>query len=261
MLVHLRPTPVVARVMTATAVLHDDQETWLEREVAVATFLAKRSLAVSPTRLLPPGPHQRDGLWMTLWDYVPHDSPGILPRASELGQSLRRLHAALAEFTGELEPLLCFQEGLERLLDELQPSPWLSSLDIESLRISLDELTPRVFDSPQPAQALHGDAGMGNLLHTDEALLWNDLEDVCTGPVAWDVAGLVGSARARGQSELFIEEVLDAYGGPVLDELSDFIAADELYTTIWQSYDAHRRPQAEGKAAARVARWREHSAR
>ena len=177
----------------------------------------------------------------TAWDYVPHDGSGSLPRASELGDSLRRLHAALAEFAGELESLVSIQRWLERLLDELQPAPWLSSVDIESLRASLYELTPRVFDSSQPAQALHGDAGIGNLLRTDKGLLWNDLEDVCTGPIAWDVAGLVGSARARGQSDAFVEEILDAYGGPQLNELSDFIAADELYVTIWQSYDAQRR--------------------
>jgi Ser/Thr protein kinase RdoA (MazF antagonist) len=171
------------------------------------------------------------------------------------------LHAALAEFPGELQPLLGIREWLGRLLDELQPAPWLSTIDIELLRASLDELTPRVFDSSHPAQPLHGDAGLGNLLQTDKGLLWNDLEDVCTGPVAWDVAGLVVSARARGQTDAFIEEVLDAYGDPPVDELSDFVAADELYATIWQSYDAQRRPQAEGRAAERVARWRERSAR
>jgi Ser/Thr protein kinase RdoA (MazF antagonist) len=95
-----------------------------------------------------------------------------------------------------------------------------------------------VFDSSRPAQALHGDAGIGNLLLTGEGLLWNDLEDVCRGPVEWDVAGLVESARARGQSEAYVGEMLDAYGGPALDELSDFIAAQELYTTIWKSYAA-----------------------
>ena len=247
--------------MTATAVLHDDVGRWLEREVTVGAFLAERGLAVAPTRLLPPGPHQRDGLWMTVWDYVPHDSPGGVPRASELGHSLRRLHAALAEFAGELEPLLGIREWLGSLLDELQPAPWLASTDIESLRANLHALTPRVFHPSQPAQALHGDTGLGNVLSTDKGLLWNDLEDVCTGPVAWDVAGLLVSARARGQSDAFIEEVLDAYGGPRIGELSDFIAAHELYTTIWQSHDAQRRPHTEERAAAGVAHWRERSAR
>lgn len=240
-LVHLKPTPVVARVMTATAILHDDLESWLTREVMVGAFLGERGLAVSPARLLPPGPHERDGFWMTLWDYVPHDSRGTLPGASELGRALARLHIALADFVGELEPLRGIQEDIERLLDELQPAPRLSSSDIELLRASLHELAPRVFDSSRPAQALHGDTGLSNVLRTDQGLLWNDLEDVCRGPVEWDVAGLVVSARFRAQSDAFIEEVLDAYGGPRVDELGDFIRIHELYTTVWQAYDAQRR--------------------
>src|SRR5437763_14904094 len=78
-LVHLKPTPAVARVMTATALLHDDAERWPAREVAVGAFLAKRGLAVSPTGRLPPGPHRRDGLWMPVWDHVPHDHSGSWP--------------------------------------------------------------------------------------------------------------------------------------------------------------------------------------
>lgn len=220
-LVHLKPTPAVARVMTATAVLHNDMESWLAREVAVGQFLGERGLAVAPTSLMPPGPHQRDGLWMTVWDYVPHEP--VVPGASELGHSLRQLHAALAEFPGELEPLMGINEWLGRLIET------------DSLHAELDELTPRVFDSSLPAQPLHGDASVTNVLRTDNGLLWNDLEDVCSGPVEWDVAGLVVSARLRGQSEAFVAEVLGAYGGPQLDELSDFVAAHELYTTIWQA--------------------------
>ena len=54
-LIHLRPAPVVARVMTATAILHDDLESWLTREVAVGRYLAERTAAVvAPSELLPP---------------------------------------------------------------------------------------------------------------------------------------------------------------------------------------------------------------
>ena len=239
-LVYLTPTPVVARVMTATAILHDDLETWLAREVAVGEFLAGTGLVVAPTRLLPPGPHHRDGFWMTLWDYVRHDSGAELPSAGELGDSLRRLHAALAEYTGQLDPLLGIQAWLARLLDELRPTALLSAGGIEALRARLLELTPIVFDSSDPAQALHGDTGLSNLLRTDGGLLWNDLEDVCFGPVAWDVAGLVASARARGAGDGFVDEMLDAYGGVRIEELSEFIAAHDLYTTIWQAHDAQR---------------------
>lgn len=53
-LVHLKPAPVVARVMTGTAVLHDDPEQWLAREVAVGAFLAGRTDWVVPPSDLSP---------------------------------------------------------------------------------------------------------------------------------------------------------------------------------------------------------------
>ena len=198
-LVHLKPAPVVARVMTGTAILHDDVEQWLAREVAVGVFLAERTdLVVPPSDLLPPGPHEHDGLWMTMWEFVRHDEQAPPPEPRELGRSLRELHAALAEFPGDLAPLSEIRDWLERLLGDLRPSAALTQRDIDWLRVELDALTPAVFESPLPAQALHGDVSIGNLLRTDGGLVWNDFEDVCAGPVAWDVAGLVASAERVG---------------------------------------------------------------
>src|SRR5205085_2799774 len=102
----------------------------------------------------------------------------------------------------------------------------------------LQALTPTVFESSLPAQAIHGDASISNLLRTDSGLIWNDLEDVCAGPVHWDVAGLVVDARTRGESEALVEDFLRTYGGPDVKELDDFAAAHLLYTTIWQVFDA-----------------------
>jgi len=260
-LVHLKPAPVVARVMTATAVLHDDAEQWLAREVAVGAFVAERSdVAVSPSDILPPGPHEQDGLWMTLWKFVPHDPQALPPEPRELGRSLRRLHAVLADFPGHLPPLSETRDWLKRLLSELHPSPWLPRQDIDGLRSELDALTPAVFESSLPAQALHGDTSMGNLLRTESGPVWIDLEDVCAGPVAWDVAGLVTSARADGQSETFIEELLAAYGEPGVEDLEAFFEAHALYEIVWQAYAARRRPQAMERAAASLALWRERGA-
>src|SRR3954447_7720146 len=116
-LVHLKPAPVVARVMTATALLHDDVEQWLAREVAVGAFVAERGdLVVAPSDLLPPGPHERDGLWMTLWKFVAHDAQAPPPQPGELGRSLRRLHAALSDFPGDLPALSETRDWLARLL-------------------------------------------------------------------------------------------------------------------------------------------------
>ena len=260
-LVHLKPAPVVARVMTGTAVLHDDAEQWLAREVAVGAFLAERTdLVVAPSDILPPGPHEQDGLWMTLWKFVAHDEQAPPPRPPELGRSLRELHAALADFPGDLAPLSEIRDWLERLLAELRPSPGLTQRDIDWLRFELDALTPAVFESSLSAQALHGDASMSNLPRTGSGLVWNDLEDVCAGPVAWDICGLVTSATARGQSATFMEELLAAYGDPGVEGLEAFLEAHALYDVVWQAYEGRRRPRAMTRAAASLALWRDRRA-
>jgi hypothetical protein len=260
-LVHLKPAPVVARVMTGTAVLHDDAGQWLTREVAVGAFLAERTdLVVAPSDILPPGPHEQDGLWMTLWKFVPHDAQAPPPKPGELGRSLRALHAALADFPGDLAPLSEIRDWLGRLLAELRPSPSMTGQDIDWLRFKLDALNPAVFESSLPAQALHGDASMSNLLRTESGLVWNDLEDVCAGPVAWDICGLVTSATARGQSATFMQELLAAYGDPGVEDLEAFLEAHALYEVVWQAFEGRRRPRAMKRAAASLALWREASA-
>jgi len=260
-LVHLKPAPVVARVMTGTAILHDDVEQWLAREVAVGTFLAERTdSVVAPSDILPPGPHEQDGLWMTLWKFAAHDAQAPPPEPRELGRALRELHAVLADFPGDLAPLSEIRDWLERLLAELHPSPVLTQRDIDWLRLELDALTPAVFESSLSAQALHGDASMSNLLRTDRGLVWNDLEDVCAGPVAWDIAGLVASARARGQNARFVEELLAGYGGPGVEGLEAFLEAHALYDVVWQAFEARRRPRAMERAAASLALLRDRRA-
>jgi hypothetical protein len=240
-LVHLKPAPVVARVMIGTAVLHADPEQWLAREVAVGAFLAERTeLVVPPSDILPPGPHEQDGLWMTMWRFVPHAAEAPPPEPGELGRSLRELHAALAGFPGELAPLSGIRDWLERLLAELRPSPPLTQRDIDSLRFELEALAPVVFESSLPAQALHGDVSMSNLLRTAGGLLWNDLEDVCEGPVAWDVAGLIASARAREHGPEFTEALLAGYGDPGVEDLAPFLEAHGLYGIVWQAFEARR---------------------
>ena len=250
-MVHLKPAPIVARVMTGTAVLHDDVEGWLARELAVGAFAAERTDAVvAPTDRLPPGPHERNGLWMTLWAFVSHDD-ALPPEARPLGRSLRQFHAALADFPGELAPLSEIRDWLSGLLAELRPSPVLTREDIDWLRVELDALSPLVFESSLPAQAIHGDASIGNVLRTEHGLVWNDLEDVCAGPVAWDVAGLMTNARARGRSAAFVDELLAAYGDPGVEDLKPFLDAHALYEVIWHAHAQHP-----DRAAASLARLR-----
>ena len=101
---------------------------------------------------------------------------------------------------------------------------------------------------------------MSNVLRTESGLVWNDLEDVCAGPVAWDISGLVASARARGQSTKFIKELLAAYGEPGVEGLETFLEAHALYDIVWQAFEARRRPRAMKRAAASLALWRDRRA-
>jgi len=102
-----------------------------------------------------------------------------------------------------------------------------------------------VFESTLPAQALHGDVSLSNLLHTPRRLVWNDFEDTFRGPVHWDVASYVISLRTRGVSSSFVRRMLDAYGWGDEQELAPFIAAHAVYDGIWQMYDSQRRSSRE----------------
>jgi hypothetical protein len=232
-LVHLLPSPVVARVMSGTVALHDDPALWLSREVAVLRHLAPTGLAVAPSSMIPPGPFTYDGLWMTFAAWVEVLGETEARDAERLGGALRELHEALAEHDGDLGGMLDLQLDIERLRLELPPSP-----QVEAFGERLVALTDSVFDTALPTQPLHGDASLTNLLRTPVGLLWNDFEDALRGPVHWDVAGYVMALEDRGADDAFVRRALDAYGWGDPAELAPFTAAHELYGEIWRMYVA-----------------------
>jgi len=242
-LVHLRPAPVVARVMTGTVVLHDDARRWLEREVSVLGFLAPSGTAVKPSPLIAPGPYLHDGLWMTFSEWLPHDGhPQPLDNAEELGRALRHLHDDLAGYDGELEGLVNFRERIGRVHRLLRPTPTVTAETITSLQERLRALDDVVFRSSLTAQPLHGDASLSNLLRSPDRLVWNDFEDTFRGPVHWDVAGYVMSLHGRGADRGFIWRALEAYGWHDERELAPFAAAHEVCDEIWRLYIDQQRP-------------------
>jgi hypothetical protein len=257
-LVHLRPLPVVARVMSGTVVLHGDPRRWLEREISVLEFLAPTGLAVSPSPLIAPGPHCHEGLWMTFTEWVPEVEPHPedqltvhLDDARELGRTLRDLHDELRPFEGELGGLGEVREDIERLLGQIRPADAQEREALAPLRDRLDMLGTVVFESSLPTQALHGDASLRNLLRTPRGLVWNDFEDTFRGPLHWDLASFIGSLRIHGGSERSVREMLGAYGWDDGRELAPFLAAQDAYGEIWRMYDRQRRRSHEPPSQAR----------
>jgi Ser/Thr protein kinase RdoA (MazF antagonist) len=187
LMVHLRPAPVVARVATSMPKLRTPIEDWLRLELDVTSFLAAAGApVVAPSPELPPGPHRADGFAVTFWTYLDAD-PERTPTTADCVAMLVDLHAVLRTYPGEL-PLLCSNDvprGIE-LLEEA--GDFLSTAEVELLRRSAERLAPFIAAPPGDLQPLHGDAHPGNIVATRDGLVWIDFEDVCRGPVEWDLA-------------------------------------------------------------------------
>jgi Phosphotransferase enzyme family len=195
--VHLQPAPIVARISTITSLLRSPIESWLLREISLAEFLASKGAnVVPPSDILPPGPHYYDGLFMTFWRYFQPVSDA-LPESAIVGKMLAELHAVLRDYPGDLlllaPPLNDIPRGLERIE---RAGDILPRSDLTLLQETYDKLLPQLNNSVDLLQPLHGDAHAFNLIPTADGLLWNDFEDTCIGPVAWDLINLDDEGRA-----------------------------------------------------------------
>lgn len=81
-----------------------------------------------------------------------------------------------------------------------------------------------------PRRPLHGDAHTGNVLMTPDGPRWTDFEDVCVGPVEWDLASMTITVEA-----------LAAYPGPIdrprLDDCRDLRRLQILASLLVGGYD------------------------
>ena len=191
LMVHLRPAPVVARVATCMPKLRAPIAAWLDREIAATKFLSGHGApVVAPSGELPPGPHEHDGFAISFWTYVQPD-PDRIATADDCSAMLGDLHAVLRSYPGEL-PMLGADDiprGLE-LLD--RAGDVLSEEDADLLRAAAERLRPFWETPGGDVQPLHGDAHPGNLIATrEDGLVWIDFEDVCRGPVEWDLATMM----------------------------------------------------------------------
>jgi hypothetical protein len=253
LLVHLRPSPVVARVATTTAAAHEGGLGWLLREVEVAQFLVARGApVVAPAAELPPGPHTHEGWAITFWRHVDHD-PRRSPEGAEVGAALRVLHEELAPYPGELPGLAGVLDEVERLIGRLARTDGLLPDDTERLWSTLARVRGAIEGAGLPERPLHGDAHAGNLLLTSSGPLWTDLEDTFRGPVDWDLACLVANARVLGLDPGPGAAALAAYGrDPDDPALDPFVEARALQVAAWTAFMAERHSQLRERARLRL---------
>lgn len=188
--VRLHPAPVVTRVVTVGRELRPTPLPWLEREVSVAQHLAKSGVpVVAPWDN--PGPHIAEGLEVSLWRWAEHDDTQV--SAADFGTMLGPLHEALASYPSDLPPLVGPLTDISTAL-RVSSDPTLHRAAAELVPLALS----------WPRRPLHGDAHTGNVLMTPAGPLWTDFEDVCAGPVEWDLASMT-----------LTDETLNAYSGPI----------------------------------------------
>ena len=226
--VRLHPAPVVTRVVTVGRVLRGHPMPWLEREVAVAQFLAAAGApVVAPWR--DPGPYVLDDLEVSLWQWAEHE-PGEVP-PTVFGSMLHELHTTLASYDGSLSPLV-------GPLTDITSALAVSHDAV--LHGAARRLLPLALSWPR--RPIHGDAHTGNVLLTSHGPRWTDFEDVCVGPVEWDLAsrtitedtvaayqGEVDRARLEECRDLRRLQILAAV---LTDEVQDASLYDELVTAL-----------------------------
>jgi aminoglycoside phosphotransferase (APT) family kinase protein len=237
-LVRLDPSPVVARVPRTLSRLrgHD----WFALEVRVVSWLADAGAPVAaPSTLLDPGPHEHDGLVVSFWEVVDHDESRFDAAAG--GRALHELHAALESCPEELPPFDRLDE-IARLLDLLQPSDLVSQEEIDGMRAVGALLATKPVP---PLRPIHGDAHLRNLLWTPDGPRWTDFENLCAGPVEYDLACI--SWRGRPEDAA----ALHAYGPHderLRSRMEPYVA---LFLAPWTLTIAERHPIPEGIEEAR----------
>lgn len=216
--IHLAPSPVVARVpvvLPAWLTLPRLIQRQIRELDAVAWLKAAGLPVVAPSPLVPRAPAQHNGHSVTLWElaevsaeHAPYNDAGVEATAT--------LHAALRGLpTDTLGLLSPAQLELPTLLAAFRQDPGpLTEADLAHVEGDWRALAP-LLSSPEALraalpgvtlQAIHGDAPQYNVIQTTTGPRFADFEDVCLGPIEWDLAGLPAealaayddAARARG---------------------------------------------------------------
>ena len=177
----LLPCDVVARVA-------DVRQEKFELEVELAQRLAATgSPAVALEPRVEPRVYVRDGFAVTLWTYhEPVSTREATP--AEYADALKRLHAGMGQIDVATPHFTDRVAQAESLVADRVRTPELSDADRELLSSTLRNMSREVQDRGAPEQLLHGEPHPGNVLRTNEGLLFIDLETCCRGPVEFDIA-------------------------------------------------------------------------
>jgi len=189
--VHLAPSPVVAKICRASVGDHGWRKLATELEIARHLIRAGAPV-VGPSQELPPGPHVHGDFAMTFWRHQDHD-PDALATGRSAGYALAQVHEALDSYAETLPSFLDRQvrRTAKILFSESAPFP-LPTSDRDFLCSQYMSITSALRDRTLKWRTLHGDPHRGNVLVCSAGYLFIDFESVCAGPLEWDLSALPG---------------------------------------------------------------------
>ena len=205
---------------------------WFARENAIAQHMTRHGAPVIPLHPeLPPGPHERLGYPMNFWEFVTRFDAEPDPQA--IGKTLKQCHEVLRSFSEPLPVLGILTETIA-ILDDREKRPAGSDFPAPTHRMLRERIASSLgMLRTLPAQPLHGDAHMGNLMNTTRGLLLTDWEDTFSGPVEWDVASLIWNAQILDEDHATVAAILDAYGPVNEAALRQSLIARAAVITAW----------------------------
>jgi hypothetical protein len=189
--VHLAPSPVVAKICRASVGDHGWRK--LATELEIARHLVRAGApVVGPSHELPPGPHIQGGFAMTFWRHHDHD-PSAPASTRAAAQALAQVHEALDSYPETFTSFLDRQvsRSAKILFGDSAPSQ-LPTSDRDFLCSQYLSITSELHNRKLNCRTLHGDPHRGNVLVSKDGYLLIDFESVCSGPVEWDLSALPG---------------------------------------------------------------------
>jgi thiamine kinase-like enzyme len=157
-------------------------------EIELAQLLAASGCPVAALEArVEPRVYERDGFAITLWTYCEPAAPREVSPA-DYARALERLHSGLRTLDVPAPHFGDRVEQAQRLVANRDRTPALADGDREFLGDTLRNLRRAIGDRDPAEQLLHGEPHPGNVLATENGLLFVDLETCCRGPVEFDLA-------------------------------------------------------------------------
>ena len=275
LMVRMPGAGLVARVSTHTGAQRQNEGWWLRVEVAAGRVAHAAGVpVVPPAQSVDPGPHEVDGLWVSLWEDQGDQDGRATPEES--AQALVAWHRALADRGEDLPVMTVAHQVITEPLEYAVRHGFLDAAEHAALTREHEEALAGIAGLGTDQVLLHGDAHRGNLLRDSSGVWrWNDLEESCRGPIEWDLAVLgstptedIGRAALTAYCELTDRKV------PTPDELAPWLRLRRLEGNAWaigcavtfperyaeparryvdeiveRSLDPRRRPSTQGKSS------------